>query len=103
MIIKAQPLLTSLLLLSSGFVNAVRMQALRTDTIGGRGITYMPTTGKYDGVVVWMHGLGDTADGWASVVPELGLPNVKLILPTANNVAISINNGYKMPGNLYCI
>eukprot|EP01031_Cornospumella_fuschlensis_P040788 gene40788-49745_t len=74
------------------------MQALRTDTIGGRGITYMPSSGKYEGCVIWMHGLGDTADGWASVVPELGLPNVKFILPTANNVAITINNGYRMPG-----
>lgn len=77
-------------------------------------------------VVVWMHGLGDTCDGWAEVrglmrlsfyishsidlqasvfylqgMPDLGIPNTKFILPTASARPISLNGGHKMPGNLY--
>lgn len=74
------------------------MQTLRSDTIGGRGVTFVPPSGKYDGVVIWMHGLGDTAEGWAYSMPGLNLPNVKFILPTATNVPITINNGHSMPG-----
>lgn len=39
--------------------------------------------GEYKNVVVWLHGLGDTADGWASSMPQLGLKDTKFILPTA--------------------
>jgi predicted esterase len=74
------------------------MQVLRTDSHGDRGLTYIPASGKYDGVVVWMHGLGDSADGWASIVPEMGLQNVKFILPSAHSIPITINGGHKMPG-----
>lgn len=41
------------------------MKASRSDGIGGVGITLVPNTGEYENVVIWMHGLGDTADGWA--------------------------------------
>lgn len=30
----------------------------------GQGIVMQPSTGKYSNVVIWLHGLGDTADGW---------------------------------------
>ena len=36
-----------------------------------------------------MHGLGDTADGWASLMPSLGLTETKFILPTATNKPIT--------------
>jgi len=45
-----------------------------------------------------MHGLGDTCDGWAQGMPELGIPNTKFILPTASSRPISINGGHRMPG-----
>ena len=44
-----------------------------------------------------MHGLGDTADGWASLMPMLDLKETKFILPTANERPITLNGGYVMP------
>jgi hypothetical protein len=41
------------------------MKAVKSDGVGGVGITLTPRDGSYDGVVIFMHGLGDTADGWA--------------------------------------
>lgn len=81
------------------FVSAasLQMQRIRNDGLGGRGVTFIPSSGSYKNVVVWMHGLGDTADGWASMMPSLGLTETKFILPTADNKPISINGGMPMP------
>eukprot|EP00981_Chlorochromonas_danica_P003411 scaffold651_cov174-Ochromonas_danica.AAC.20 len=76
-----------------------KMQVVRHDSLGGRGVTWIPSSGKYDGVVVWMHGLGDTADGWADAMPSLQTNNIKYILPTAKNRPITINGRYPMPDN----
>jgi predicted esterase len=78
------------------------MQAVRSDGIGGRGVTYIPSSGSYKNVVVWMHGLGDTADGWAAMMPTLGLSDTKFVLPTATNLPITINGGMAMPGKNLC-
>jgi predicted esterase len=84
---------------SFGFsVPGVRMQQIRSDGLGGRGITYVPSSGSYKNVVIWMHGLGDTADGWAALMPTLGLRETKFILPTATNRPIAINGNMLMPG-----
>jgi predicted esterase len=45
-----------------------------------------------------LHGLGDTCEGWASVAPQLALPHVKWIFPTAPTRPITINMGAAMPG-----
>lgn len=37
---------------------AIKMQSLRNDGLGGRGVTYIPSSGTYGNVVIWMHGLG---------------------------------------------
>lgn len=74
------------------------MQVARNDGMGGRGVTFLPTTGSYSNVVIWLHGLGDTADGWASMMPSLGLDDTKFIVPTAKSQRISINMGMSMPG-----
>eukprot|EP01033_Poteriospumella_lacustris_P008686 gene8685-6247_t len=66
--------------------------------MGGRGVTFTPTSGTYSNVVVWMHGLGDTADGWASMMPSLGIRDTKFIVPTAKSRPITINMGMPMPG-----
>ena len=84
------------------FFTKTAMQNIRSDGIGGRGVTYVPTSGSYDNVVVWLHGLGDTADGWASLMPGLGLKDTKFILPTANSRPISINNGMKITLTMVC-
>lgn len=74
------------------------LKAYRTDGVGGNGIILVPNDEVYSSVVVWMHGLGDTADGWASLMPMLDLKETKFILPTANERPITLNGGYVMPG-----
>lgn len=58
----------------------------------------VPSSGSYENVVFFFHGLGDTADGWARAMPDLALENTKFILPTAPSRPISLNGGYSMPG-----
>lgn len=51
--------------------------------------------------VIWLHGLGATADDFPPIVPELGLSDersIRFIFPQAPNRAITINNGMVMPG-----
>lgn len=57
--------------------------------------------GKVTSAVVWLHGLGDSGDGFAPIVPELRLPKghgIRFIFPHAPVRAITINNGHKMRG-----
>ena len=58
----------------------------------------LPKSGTYSKVVLWFHGLGDSADGWAGLMPELSVADAKFILPSATERPISINGGYEMPG-----
>lgn len=53
-----------------------------------------------DAVVIWLHGLGDSGNGFAPVVPELGLPEdhaIRFVFPHAPIIPVTINNGMKMP------
>ena len=58
----------------------------------------LPKSGSYSKVVLWFHGLGDSADGWAGLMPELSVADAKFVLPSATERPISINGGYEMPG-----
>ncbi|GAB2849302.1 alpha/beta hydrolase [Pseudoduganella ginsengisoli] len=49
--------------------------------------------------VIWMHGLGDSGDGWAPIVNELnldGLPGIRFVFPHAPMQPVTLNNGYVM-------
>lgn len=49
--------------------------------------------------VIWLHGLGDSGDGFAPIVPELRLPNnhsVRFVFPHAPQQPVTINQGYVM-------
>ena len=61
-------------------------------------IQFVPT-GQHTASVVIIHGLGDTAFGWADpVVSWMGsLPHVKFILPTAPEQPVTLNMGHAMP------
>lgn len=51
--------------------------------------------------VVWLHGLGATANDFPPIVPELGLtdtPTIRFIFPQAPSRPITINGGMSMPG-----
>ncbi len=58
------------------------------------------TAPQPDASVIWLHGLGDTGDGWSQVVPALSLPpsmRVRFLFPHAPTMPVAINNGYVMP------
>lgn len=51
--------------------------------------------------VIWLHGLGATADDFVPVLPYLGLSAnkaIRFVFPQAPNRPITINGGYVMPG-----
>jgi phospholipase/carboxylesterase len=55
--------------------------------------------GVHKSTIIWLHGLGDSGDGFAPIAPELKLaPNlgVKFIFPHAPVRPVTINNGMKM-------
>lgn len=54
-----------------------------------------------DAAVVWLHGLGDSGDGFAPIVPELRLPKnsgIRFLFPHAPVRPITINGGMQMRG-----
>lgn len=53
----------------------------------------------HDALVVWLHGLGDSGNGFAPIVPELKLPTsmaVRFVFPHAPVRPVTINNGMPM-------
>jgi phospholipase/carboxylesterase len=50
--------------------------------------------------VIWLHGLGASADDFVPVIPELKIPNshaIRFIFPDAPQIPVTINAGYVMP------
>lgn len=57
------------------------------------------TSKEHKASVIWLHGLGDSGDGFAPIVPEFQLPDelgVKFIFPHAPVQPVTINNGMQM-------
>jgi len=54
--------------------------------------------GDTEAIVVFLHGLGDTGDGWAMGFQDRRYrnPKVKYIFPTADTMPVSLNGGYPM-------
>jgi phospholipase/carboxylesterase len=52
---------------------------------------------KVNASVIWLHGLGADGHDFAPIVKELGIPDLRFILPHAPVRPVSINNGYAMP------
>lgn len=55
--------------------------------------------GEHKATVIWLHGLGDSGNGFAPIAPELQLPDsagVKFIFPHAPIRPVTINNGMEM-------
>ena len=48
------------------------MKKVIGDGLGGKGIQWLPNNEVFSHVILWMHDIGDTADGWASSMPSLG-------------------------------
>eukprot|EP00672_Neobodo_designis_P025347 CAMPEP_0174831334 /NCGR_PEP_ID=MMETSP1114-20130205/3033_1 /TAXON_ID=312471 /ORGANISM="Neobodo designis, Strain CCAP 1951/1" /LENGTH=284 /DNA_ID=CAMNT_0016065155 /DNA_START=35 /DNA_END=889 /DNA_ORIENTATION=+ len=49
-------------------------------------------------LMLFLHGLGDTCDGWVSMMPELAAknPHVLFVLPTAAQQRVTLNMGMQM-------
>jgi len=55
--------------------------------------------GAHKATIIWLHGLGDSGNGFAPIAPELKLDpslGVKFIFPHAPVRPVTINNGMKM-------
>lgn len=51
-------------------------------------------------VIIWLHGLGASANDFVGIIPELKLScqyPVRFIFPNAPEIAVTINSGYIMP------
>jgi len=59
----------------------------------------IPATSMHKGSVIFLHGLGDTGNGWADVAEILNqqAKHLKFILPTAPSRPVTINGGMIMP------
>ncbi|KNC99734.1 palmitoyl-(protein) hydrolase [Spizellomyces punctatus DAOM BR117] len=59
----------------------------------------VPAKSKHTATVFFLHGLGDSGNGWAPVAKMLQplLPHVKWVLPHAPQKPVSINFGMAMP------
>ncbi|KAJ1655992.1 hypothetical protein IWQ61_004355 [Dispira simplex] len=59
----------------------------------------LAATKKHTATVIFMHGLGDSGHGWASVIRDIRglLPHVKFILPHAPSQPVTLNGGMRMP------
>jgi len=54
------------------------------------------SSAKVSASVIWLHGLGADGHDFAPIVEELGIPNLRFILPHAPVRPVTINNGYEM-------
>lgn len=57
-------------------------------------------SGTADAVVIWLHGLGDSGNGFAPIVPQLELPGsmaIRFVFPHAPTIPVTINGGMQMP------
>lgn len=58
-----------------------------------------PAQGTHKASIIWLHGLGDSGNGFLPIAPELGLPpefGVRFIFPHAPEQPVTINGGMVM-------
>lgn len=68
-------------------------------------MTYLPcvemvTREPVNAAVIWLHGLGADGNDFAPIVPHLAQPegiNIRFVFPHAPQLAVTINNGMRMP------
>lgn len=57
----------------------------------------VPARGAPSAALIFMHGLGDSGEGWAPAFPLRGLDHVRTILPSAPVQSVTLNMGYQSP------
>lgn len=65
----------------------------------GDGLVVVEPQARHSATVIWLHGLGDTGEGWMDVGPQLQmkLPFVRFLFPTAPTQPVTVNMGISMP------
>ena len=78
------------------------MTSRTRDGEGRTGITLTPVDGRHTATFIFLHGLGDQADGWSTLLSSLSSSEedktLKFVLPNAPPRPISLNGGMTMPG-----
>ncbi|XP_066155273.1 acyl-protein thioesterase 1 [Euwallacea fornicatus] len=57
----------------------------------------LAATAKHTATLIFLHGLGDTGQGWAQAMNAIRSPFVKVICPTAKTMPVTLNAGFRMP------
>ncbi|XP_050441253.1 acyl-protein thioesterase 1 isoform X2 [Adelges cooleyi] len=57
----------------------------------------IPTSVKQTATVIFLHGLGDSGNGWAEAMTQIRQPYMKVICPSASPMPVSLNQGFRMP------
>lgn len=80
--------------------NHTRVQAMQTNSWQYPTPLSFQAKTKHTATVILLHGLGDTANGWADFAPmlQLQMPHVKFVFPTAPTRPITLNGGMRMTG-----
>jgi len=52
---------------------------------------------QHKSTLIFLHGLGDTGQGWSMSFEQLKLQNIKCICPTAPIQPVTLNAGFRMP------
>ncbi len=67
----------------------------------GKEYVIQPKTGKdtATSTIIWLHGLGDTGQGWSDVARlyQPALPTTRFRFPSAPSQPVTLNNGMAMP------
>ena len=80
--------------------NHTRVHAMQTQSWQYPTPLSFPSKTKHTATVILLHGLGDTARGWADFAPmlQMQMPHVKFVFPTAPTRPITLNGGMRMTG-----
>jgi len=65
--------------------------------VHGMEVVEVPSQLPATSSLVFLHGLGDTAHGWSDSFEEMNLTRTRVVLPTANQLPITVNGGMRMP------
>ncbi|CAG9771131.1 unnamed protein product [Ceutorhynchus assimilis] len=57
----------------------------------------LSATAKHTATLIFLHGLGDTGQGWAQAMHAIRAPFMKVICPTAKTIPVTLNAGFRMP------
>lgn len=52
---------------------------------------------KHTASFIFLHGLGDTGHGWATSIAAIRPSHVKVICPSAGEMPVTLNSGFKSP------